>query len=63
MLLAHPPRYSTKPKQGTTLLAQAALGGIGLFAVIVVLLHFLETEFNPISRHVSDYAIVTTATL
>ena len=35
----------------------SALTGIGLFVVIVLLLHFVEPEFDPSRRFVSEYAL------
>jgi hypothetical protein len=37
--------------------ARIGLGGICSFLVLVVVLHFVESEFSPISRFVSEYAL------
>ena len=46
-----------KSINGTTWFARVGLGGVGFFLVFVLLLHFLETEYNPVSRFVSQYAL------
>jgi len=46
-----------KSNNSTTWLAQVGLGGIGLFLGLVVLLHFVEREFSPVRRSVSEYAL------
>src|SRR4029450_13213707 len=34
-----------------------ALAGAGIFAAMVVLLHFVENEFEPSSRFISEYVL------
>lgn len=41
----------------TRRLANAALVCIGFFLILVLLLHFLETEFDPVSRFISEYVL------
>ena len=38
-----------------------ALAGAGIFAAIVVLLHYVENEFKPSSRFISEYVLAERA--
>jgi len=48
---------ASKSDNSDTWLTGFGLGGISLFFILVVLLHFMEAEFSPVSRSVSEYAL------
>jgi hypothetical protein len=51
------PRSDGSAGRSPTLEGLLTLAGAGIFAAIVVLLHFVENEFEPASRFMSEYVL------
>jgi hypothetical protein len=49
--------FSTQETRTVSKLATIAIAAITYFAVIIVILHFLRPDLNPISRTTSEYAV------
>lgn len=45
-------------KESIRLLTTVALSGICLFIILIIILHFLPTGYNPLQRPTSEYAVV-----
>ena len=48
---------SLRTRQQRARVATIALVGVAYFAVIIVVLHFLRPDLNPIRRPTSEYAV------
>lgn len=48
---------TTLPAKPVARIATLAIVGITYFSIVVVALHFLRPDYNPISRFVSEYAV------
>jgi Protein of unknown function (DUF998) len=56
-ILSNPTKSVMSTSSGTDRFAQTGIGSVTVFIILLALLHFLEPEFDPSWRFVSEYAL------